>query len=385
MIIICGEVITDNNYRFKVSLTADPYPRKPDKDGFKRISFDRVELGIDDFVGAIEAGYGFAYVYNQRSFHIARKTMENFRYTQALAFDIDDTDCDFDTAIEACALPPTIAYRTYSDGEDGKCSYRFVYVFHDYINSLNFNEIYHNVAALNNFKDLDERGYNQLYFGTNKTDSYVSYLVYDLADFNVREVTYSTHTPLIPSADGTYFTFPEEYYEIRRLWYFDPVTRRRGIRKYTDAGRLSRRKQLFIDGQLYKKINNINSVDTMYMILKNELKLYYDNTVDVITEEELRDISRRVIQYPFKCKTCDKHPDFRINVPYWKSVMNIGNEVYKPIVAINHIRKQIKLDMFKRLYNNSLSYEDNMLRMRENGLKISRRTFFNYKRECKSE
>ena len=254
-------MITDTEYRFKVSLTKDPYQKKPDKESFKQISFERTELGIDDFVGAIECGYGFSYIYNQQSFHIGYKKKENFRYTKVLAFDIDDTDCDFDTAIEGCVCPPTIAYRTYSDGEDGKCSYRFIYIFYDYINSLNFNEIYHSVATINNFKDLDERVYNQLYFGTDKSDSYVSYLIYDLTDFKVQEIQYSTHTPLIPSEDGTYYTFPEEYYEIKRLWYFDPVTKRRGIRKYTDAGKLSRRKQLFIDGQPVQSIEPMTISD----------------------------------------------------------------------------------------------------------------------------
>lgn len=369
----------DDTYKFKISLTREPYPKKPDKKDFNKVFFERKELTIDDFVGAIECGYGYSYVYNQREFHISQKTKENFRYTKVLAYDIDDTDCDFEAALDDCIYQPTIAYRTYSDGDEGKCSYRFVYVFDDFINDLNFNEIYTRIATCNGFKDLDERTYNQFYFGTDKSDSYVSYQIYTLQDFNVEQTYYKTHTDLIPSEDGTYFTFPDEYYEIRRLWYFDPITKRRGIKKYTDAGRLSRRKQLFIDGQLIKKINGIDSIETMYKILSNELRLYYDNTTDSISEEELRDIARRVIQYPFKCKTMDKHPSFRINVPYWKSVMNVGNNVYKPIVAINHIRKQIQLEVFKKLYNKDLSYKENMKVMKEHNLNISTATFYRYK------
>lgn len=379
-------MITDTEFRFKVSLTRDSYGKKPKTDEeFRKMWFERAELGIDDFVGAIECGYGFSYIYNQQSFHIKYKEKKNFRYTKVLAFDIDDTDCEFETAIANCPYPPSIAYRTYSDGEDGKCSYRFIYLFYDYINSLNFNEIYHNVAIINGFKDLDERVYNQLYFGTDKSDTYVSYLVYDLSDFNVQAIHYNTHTPLIPSTDGTYYTFPDEYYEIKRLWYFDPVTRRRYVRKYTDEGKLSRRKQLYIDGQLYKKINGIANKDIMYRILQNELKLYYDNTVDVITDDEVMSIAYSVMNTPFKCKPCTKHPQFRINVPYWKSVMNVGNNIYKPIVAINHIRKQIKMDIFKKVYNDKLSYEENKKFLEEEGLSLSRRSFYNYKRECKSE
>ena len=378
-------MITDTEYRFKVSLTREPYPKKPDKgsDEYANIWFDRQELSIDDFVGAVEAGYGYTYVYNQREFHIKRKTKENFRYTKVLAFDIDDTDCDMEVAFESCTYPPTIAYRTYSDGEDGKCSYRFVYVFDDYINNLNFKEIYHSVAMTNGFKDLDVREYNQFYFGTDKADSYVSYIVYSLSDFEVDRKMYSTSTPLILSEDGTYYTFPDEYYEIKRLWGFDPYTKHKYIRKYTDAGKLSRRKQLFIDGQLIKKINDITNPDTLYKILQIELRLYYDNTVDVITDDEIRGIAERVIQKEFKCKPCTKHPSFRINVPYWKSVMNVDNKVYKPIVAINHIRKKIKLDTFKRLYNDSLSCKDNMKIMEENGFKISRMTYYRYLEDIK--
>ena len=372
-------MIRDIDYRFKVSMTKDPYKKKPDKKDYNKIAFERKELTIDDFVGAVECGYGYSYVYNQREFHISQKTKDNFRYTKLLAYDIDDTDCDFETALNECVYQPTIAYRTYSDGEEGKCSYRFVYLFDDYINDLNFNEIYTKVATLNGFKDLDERTYNQFYFGTDKDDTYVSYEIYTLQDFNVEQTYYKTHTDLIPSEDGTYYTFPDEYYEIKRLWYYDPIRKRRGIRKYTDAGKLSRRKQLFIDGQLIKRINGIDNMDTMYKILKNELSMYYENDVDTITDEELKDIARRVIQYPFKCKTNDKHPSFRINVPYWKSVMNVENDVYKPIVAINRIRKKIQLDVFKKFYNKDLSYKENMRIMRENGLNLSTATFYRYK------
>ena len=372
-------MVRDIDYRFKVSMTKDPYKKKPDKKDFNKIVFERKELTIDDFVGAVECGYGYSYVYNQREFHISQKTKENFRYTKVLAYDIDDTDCDFETALNECIYQPTIAYRTYSDGEDGKCSYRFVYLFDDFINDLNFNDIYNKVATINGFKDLDERVYNQFYFGTDKDDTYVSYQIYTLQDFNVEQTYYKTHTDLIPSEDGTYYTFPDEYYEIRRLWYYNPATKRRGIRKYTDAGKLSRRKQLFIDGQLIKRINGIDNMDTMYKILKNELSMYYENDVDTITDEELRDIARRVIQFPFKCKTYDKHPSFRINVPYWKSVMNVENDVYKPIVAINKIRKKIQLDVFKKFYNKDLSCKDNMRVMEENGFIINRRTYYRYK------
>ena len=343
-------MITDTEYRFKVSLTREAYPKKPDKrsGAYEEMYFDREELSIDDFVGAIEGGYGYTYIYNQQHFHIAYKKKDNFRYTKVLAFDIDDTDCDFETALESCTYTPTIAYRTYSDGEDGKCSYRFVYLFDDFINSMNFKEIYHSVALTNCFKDLDVREINQFYFGTDKSDTYVSYVIYSLSDFGVQAVSYKTHTDLIPSEDGTYFTFPDEYYELKRLWGFDQASKRRFVRKYTDAGKLSRRKQLFIDGQLLKKINDITNADTLYKILKIEMRLYYDNTVDTITDEELLDIAKRVMSYPFKCKTNNNHPSFRINVPYWKSVMSTGNNVYKPIIAVNHIRKKIKVDTFKK-------------------------------------
>ena len=226
----------DKEYRFKVSLTREPYPKKPDKEDFNKIYFEKKEMNIDSFVDAIEGGYGYSYVFNTTNLHISQKTKENFSYTKVLAFDIDDTDCDFETALNNCIYQPTIAYRTYSDGEDGKCSYRFVYIFKDFINTLNFFEIYDKVALINNFRGLDKRTYNQFYFGTDKPDSFVSYQIYELQDFEIEQAYYKTHTDLIPSEDGTYFTFPEEYYEIRRLWYFDPITKRRGLRKYTDEG-----------------------------------------------------------------------------------------------------------------------------------------------------
>lgn len=377
--------IDRDGYKFNISLTREPYPKKPDKKDFNKIIFERQEVSIDDFVGAIECGYGYTYIYNQRNFHIRYKTKENFKYTKVLAFDIDDTDCDFETALNNCVYQPTIAYRTYSDGEDNKCSYRFIYVFEDYINTLNFHEIYHKIAIVNRFKDLDIREYNQFYFGTDKLDSYVSYMIYRLEDFNIEQSNYNTHSELIPSEDGTYYTFPDEYYEVKRLWGFDPISKRRFIRKYTDEGKLSRRKQLFIDGQLLKKINNITSIDTMYKVLKNELRIYYDNSIDTITDDELRDIARRVIQYPFKCKICEKHPQFRINVPYWKELMNKENKVYKPIVAINTIRKKIQYSVFKNIYNKALSYKENMQNMIDNNLKISKMTYYRYLKDMKNE
>lgn len=370
-----------DNYLFDVSISQECYATKPDKPTLEKMRYTRESLTYYEFLDKIEHGYAFCYVFKGNW-----RNIENFKFTHFLAYDIDDVDCDFDSAIEKCPNPPTLAYRTYSDGENGKCSYRFIYAFEsdEFINTFNFREAYDNVALANGFKlDLDKKAEDcaRLFFGTDKNDSFIGGKLYRLSDFDISQGIYSTHTPLILSEDGTYYTFPDEYYEIKRLWGFDPNTKRKFIRKYTDEGKLSRRKQLFIDGQLFKKINNITDSNFLYKILKKELGIYYDNTVDTITDDEIKGIAERVIQKEFKCKPCTKHPSFKINVQYWKRVMNVGNNIYKPIVAVNRIKKQIKVDMFKQLYNPSLTNSENLKIMEENGLKIDKRTLQRYKKE----
>lgn len=368
----------DDTYRFKISISDIPYPVKPDRDSSEMhsMTFTRQEMTVNDLVSAIEMGYAFCYVFDGIKFHIRFKTGEHFRYTKVIAFDIDDVECDMDTALERCSLTPTFAYPTYGNGDNGKCSFRFVYIFDSYINALNFDEVYSTIARVNGFQGLDKRSKEQLYFGTDKEGFFVSNLIYSLSDINVGEAGfYKTHSDLIPSEDGSYFLFPSPYYEVKRLWYYDAETGRRFIRKYTDEGTLSRRTQLYLDGQLLKKINNIVDKKHMLKVLETELFLYYDNSVDPITDADLKRIVENIFSHSFSFRDAE-HPSFRVNVPWYKQVLG---QDYKPMTAINMTRKKIQLDMFKKLYNPELSNKDNMELFKENNFNISRRTFYYYK------
>ena len=400
----------NNEFRFNISISKRGYATKEEaiaalpyyKDRIKKIPnpqvdyFTRHSVNIDELANFITQGHTTCGVYDApKEFTASWKNLQRFRYTNCLFFDIDDAQCTMTELLDSVPYVPTISYRTFSDGVKGN-RYRFVYVFEDYINKYNFGVVYNKVAeACNLPPELDVRNCVQCYYGTDKKDIYNSNLIYNFEDFNIEISQYDSesvtidsfqvkyHSDLILSENQHYYTFPEPYYEVWHKYSYNPETKKTGVVKIKDGE--GRRRSLWKVGQVLMVLNPQMPLSVLTKALQREVELFYDNTEDTISisgdSRSIEGIAESVYnnydKYPI---TQSKHKGFKINKTYWQSVMSVGNEVYKPIIAVAKCRGEINQLLFEQYYNPALTPKENIEILRSNNVDISRATFFRHKK-----
>ena len=154
------------NFKFEVSLSRDCYKKKPDAVDYRRMSWRRVNISLSDFINHITTGYSYCHIY-----YNDRRAKNKFLYTHVISIDVDDTETDLLTFIAGTTLKPTFAYETFSNGADGKYSYRLVFVFKEKLNKDQFVEMYDKLCRMTNLtetKDHCGKVLTQLMNGTNK-------------------------------------------------------------------------------------------------------------------------------------------------------------------------------------------------------------------------
>lgn len=188
-----------SNFKFEVSLSCDCYKKKPDAVDYRRMGWQRVNISLSDFINHITTGYSYCHIY-----HGDRRTKNKFLYTQVVSIDVDDTEISLSTFIAGTTLKPTFAYETFSNGVDGKYSYRLVFVFKEKLNRTAFVEMYDKLCRMTNLtetKDHCGKVLTQLMNGTNK-QAYVyrSNNIYsaidDLPIESMAECTVTNNVPL---------------------------------------------------------------------------------------------------------------------------------------------------------------------------------------------
>lgn len=127
---------TEKIFRIEVSVSKQCYTVKPikdkDKDKFPEgtplissIRWEEKSVSIDDFAELIERGGCFCAIFNHEGDYISR-SKKKFKHQWYLGVDCDCMPMDFDEFLPTLPIPPTIAYRTPSDGVDGN-RYRLFY------------------------------------------------------------------------------------------------------------------------------------------------------------------------------------------------------------------------------------------------------------------
>ncbi len=155
------------NFKFDVTLSNDCYKQKPTAVDYRRMSWKRTTTSLTNFINYITAGYSYCHIY-----HGNRRVKNKFLYTQVVSIDVDDTDVDLYRFISGCTLKPTFAYETFSNGKDGKFSYRLVFVFKEHLNSHQFVGMYDKLCRMTNLTDTKDhcgKVLTQLMNGTTKT------------------------------------------------------------------------------------------------------------------------------------------------------------------------------------------------------------------------
>lgn len=428
------------DYSFEVSLSIMTYDHKPNKDTeIPSMRFYKTTTDIGGFVNALADGHCYTTVFPFETFGFkGQKNDKNFLYSNFLSIDFDERDIDMTTFNDAVDYKPTIAYTTCSNGQEGKgFRYRFIYCFEDRFESVKeYRSYVQAVLDANNIptKDVDPMTFvpsmmfvgngcgnievsvnNILYSKKDFLLQYNNILKYNITsnniilnnninplnniilndtfsdkqfeeDFRKMEIKdivtkYESiypnieHTPLPKTdADIPYILFPSDYIEITR----DCRKNEDDIAKKLKDGH-GRRKRLFDNGILRRKINpNITFENLVYNLLY-ELHYYISNkdAENVIGKNEVFNIAIDVMKadlskYNYKGVN-DK--EWIVNDEYCKKYNLSPNQV-KNIArkAINHLK-------IHELYDKELTDKKNVEMMKEKGFDVSIRTLKRWKDE----
>lgn len=423
------------NFNFEVSYSDVNYNVKPTSEEIKHMHFILCKTNVNEFVDKISKGYAYCAVYNNNEFGISLKKDSNFAYTQVISVDIDKTNISLNEALKSLNTTPTIAYNTFSNGNNGKYCYRLVYIFEKPIDSIKNAKLYTLVLnkivgkELNIKTDSNASKVSQYFNGTNDSNIFVSGCVYELNDFNldgIKEdnlkrtvkriqeeqnniglnVLFENNTTLIkdfwnlklteflykydsimpniqnskleiPSEDEPFIDIPSNYREIKRYWYLlvdDKDRKLDYIRKIRDGE--GRRKKLYLNGIIRRLINPQITFENMLHNIVWEFITYMVNDGNKITKDILWNIVKDVMnadltRYSTLGTTSRK---WMVN-PYFST--KYGMSKREVINKFKHNKKQY----IGEFYDCSLNDKENVEKMKEYGFEISIKTLQRWRKE----
>lgn len=169
-------------------------------------------------------------------------------------------------------------------------------------------------------------------------------------------------TELIPSGDGKYWIYPEDYQEIKRNWGVNAEGRRCVTKWQIGSGR---KKRLYVTAQIMKhNVPDITKEELIYCLVR-ERYYYYTNSDNNLNNKVLIQIADSALSHEFTLSPC-KHPKFSINKGYWLQGNTTAN------AAKNIVRKEIKEEQVLSLYDFNLSVKDNLKVLKDNGIKVGK-------------
>ena len=424
-----------SNINFEVSYSISSYNAKPTSDQIKYMHFAMSKTNVNEFVDKISSGYAYCAVYDYDDFGMSQKKDSNFAYTQVISVDVDKTTTPLSQALEMLHTTPTVAYNTFSNGNNDLYCYRFVYVFQEPIETIKEAKLY--TLALNqivgeelNIKtDANACKVSQYFNGTNDTNVFVSDCVYELSDFNIDDIkednikvsskciqeehhniglsdTFENDTTLIkdfwnlklteflfkydpimpniqnskleiPSEVEPFIDIPSDYREIHRYWYLlvdDKGHKLDYIRKIRDGE--GRRKKLFINGIIRRLINPSITFENMLHNITWEFVTYMINDGNKITKAILFSIVQDIMKtdmtrYSELGKTTRK---WMVN-PYFSTKYGMSKRE-----VINKFKLN-KKQYIGEFYDLSLTDKENIEKMKEYGFEISAKTLQRWRKE----
>lgn len=402
------------------------------------MQYRKQAIDIDTFIRYIKEGRSFCYCFDDMDevFGNSVKTQDNFRYTNVIAIDIDDSSVPMTEYANTLHYKPTIAYTTYSNKVKGY-RFRMVYVFTEKIVGLNnYVSAYNGILCANGMKIKDNcmQSANQLFIGNGSKDVEVitNGTLYLLSEFaitnkmwegccyinskckaivpkvtakksnlplnptftqdlsNMRPSDFISHysmqypyfdsTNLILSEDYSHFIFPDDYREISRKWELKDVITKRGERKTVRAVHKTkdgekRRKKLFDTGIILKAIKPDITIEHLVYILCVERYHYYDNSDKQLTNQVLIDIAQCVMKADYKPRLSE-HGQFKVNKPYW------AEKGYNAKSAARKVSKMLNYQSIGEWYDCSKPVRENAQYAKEHGIKKAKlRTLYAWCKE----
>ena len=170
------------NKTLKVSISTRGFKTKPQGKEVAQIRYIKQTLTIQQLIDYISRGHCITHCFEDydEEFGQSTKKIENFRYTQLIGIDVDDSDVDLDTYITSLVYKPTLAYTTFSHNIKGN-RFRLIYIFNQKIKGAEqYCTIYKWLTQDLNLKDNCMQSCAQMMYGTTQDAQwYISDTTYD--------------------------------------------------------------------------------------------------------------------------------------------------------------------------------------------------------------
>lgn len=409
---------------FELCISLDNYTQKPSREECRNIRFQHKTVTTDEFLNLVCDGYVYTALMKDNW-----RNGDNFICTNLITFDIDHSDVSMNDYVEGLEIKPTVAYTSSRNGVEGYgYGFRLVYFADEAICTLeDYATLSSNIAKKLSLKFVDDRSFkgDQMWFGSYGCETYVSNNILKMEckkwnathldggcskynnqsipnksasrDISIHTQQYMTSctfqtdyetmsyqgflekymnvypnmekTPLEINEDEPVIWYPDDYYEIRRHWMIingEPLKLKDGQR---------RRRNLFINGVIRRKINPNITFENLLYNLVFEFEYYYINNGDRITKRDIWMIAESVMK-------CDIERFKDLGKPKHKF---FANKLYKDKygVTMQEILGQVKnkKQYIGEFYDLSKTDEENINVMKEYGLDISLRTLKTWRKE----
>ena len=186
------------------------------------------------------------------------------------------------------------------------------------------------------------------------------------------------HTEL-SFVDG-YALVPDGYQEIYRRWYQEIRDGKNGntykvsvVKKLKDGD--NRRKCLYIAALIRRKIMPTISFENLLYNLVCEREWYYDNSDNVLSNQELMKIANNALKTDYdniNVKSKRKTSKFKVDKSYCLE-HNI-----KPKAMVGIVRRKLKDEEIGNLYDCNLSVRENLQLLKADGYKISQSRLYEF-------
>lgn len=411
---------------FLCSLSVERIENK-DTDIWKKIKYQTKQITLTELIKAIENKHAFCGVYNKDYFCQKDKTINNWKQSNIISVDFDNRQMSFDEFADVASndkFKPSILYNTQNDGIKGN-RYRALYLFNNAIKDIptyqrTYNKIVSHWEQVTGQKNKDNCGgvvtqsmagnkdklicfnkwYNVEYFesikpnkNTNskkkksiienykKEERNIIHLKDTFLDdyFTLKDVELiekyigqfpsveSTPLPQVPK-EQAFIMLPKDFTQIKRGWKLTATPKG----KYTEIHKIKdgehRRKKLFINAILRRKIWKEIPFNNLLFNLFCEFFYNMINDGNKITRKEIFGIAKRAYNEDITIydKFTKKNKKKWIVNPEYCKENNINKNAAKRVAV-----QQMNDLKIKDIYNRELTDKQNLELLKNKGIKIT--------------
>lgn len=138
-----------------INISIKSYAHKPKSIEISKMTFNKVELKVNELCSYISKGYAFTNIFNNNGrLTIKEKKIQNFKEAWIISYDVDHNDASMYDFVDTLKIKPTISYTTPSNGKDGYC-FRLLYILDEPITTNDeYKDIYEGFAKYLDIFDI---------------------------------------------------------------------------------------------------------------------------------------------------------------------------------------------------------------------------------------